>query len=89
LPIIRAIAARIRAERLAAGLSQEEASARASIGYKRWQDIEGARVNLTIRTLVRIATALEVEFWEIVRPERPTRARKRSLRSVGEEPGRR
>lgn len=76
LPITRDIAAHIRRERLAAGLSQEEAAARASIGYKRWQEIETGRVNLTIRTLARMAAALDVDFWEIVRPQKPPRRRR-------------
>lgn len=75
LPITRDIAAHIRRERLAAGLSQEEAAARASIGYKRWQEVESGRVNMTIRTLARIAAALDVDFWTIVRPQRPGRKR--------------
>jgi transcriptional regulator with XRE-family HTH domain len=64
---MRDIAARIRAARHTAGLSQEEAAGRAKIGYKRWQEIEGARVNATIRTLARMAAALDVDFWDIVR----------------------
>jgi transcriptional regulator with XRE-family HTH domain len=76
LSVLRDIAKRIRDERLAAGLSQEEAAARASIGYKRWQEIEGARANLTVRTLARIAAALDVEFWDIVRPRAPQKRRR-------------
>jgi transcriptional regulator with XRE-family HTH domain len=64
---MRQIAARMRAERLASGLSQEEAASRAQLGYKHWQEIEGARANPTLETLVRIAKALDVELWDIVR----------------------
>jgi transcriptional regulator with XRE-family HTH domain len=73
---MREIAARIREERTAAGLSQEEAAARASIGYKRWQQIESGRLNPTVRTLVRIAGALGVELWDIVRPSKRPQKRK-------------
>lgn len=75
-PVMREIAAHIRAARLAAGMSQEEAATRAGTGYKRWQEIEGARVNLTVRTLGRIASALELGFWDIVRPNGPTAKRR-------------
>jgi transcriptional regulator with XRE-family HTH domain len=66
--VYRDIAARMRAARIAAGLTQEEAAARAAIAYKRWQDIEAGRANTTILTLNRVAAALGVDFWAIVRP---------------------
>jgi len=77
LAIHREIAARVRRRRIAAGLTQEEAASRASIGYKRWQEIEGGRVNLTIRTIARVAAALDADFWDIVRPHTPRRKPRR------------
>ena len=71
-----AIGARIRAARLAAGLSQEAAAERSGVGYKRWQEIEGGSANPTIRTLDRIATTLGVEIWDIVRKGEKPRARR-------------
>jgi transcriptional regulator with XRE-family HTH domain len=71
-----AIGARIRAARLAAGLSQETAAERSGVGYKRWQEIEGGAANPTIRTLDRIATTLGVEIWNIVRKGGRPRARR-------------
>jgi len=64
------IGARIRAARLAVGLSQEHAAERAGVGYKRWQEIEGGSANPTIRTLDRIASTLGVEIWNILRKGR-------------------
>jgi transcriptional regulator with XRE-family HTH domain len=63
---IRQVGARIRAERQACGLSQEEAAGRAQIGYKHWQEIEGGRGNPTLKTLVRVVEALDVSLCKIL-----------------------
>ena len=74
--IYREIAGRIRAARLKAGMTQEEAAAAAGIGYKRWQDLEAGRTNTTVLTLNRVAAALRADFWTIVRRgTTPRRAR--------------
>jgi transcriptional regulator with XRE-family HTH domain len=65
-PVLREIGARIRAARQAAGLSQEDAAHRAGIGAKRWQQIEYGNVNLTARTLVRVAAACGTDFWRLL-----------------------
>jgi transcriptional regulator with XRE-family HTH domain len=65
-PALGQIGARIRAERRASGLSQEEAAGLAQVGYKHWQEIEGGRANPTVRTLVRIAEALGVDLCAIL-----------------------
>jgi transcriptional regulator with XRE-family HTH domain len=65
-PTLGQIGARIRAERLASGLSQEAAAANASIGYKHWQEIEGGRANPTVRTLIRIAAALDTDLCALL-----------------------
>lgn len=67
--VIREIGLRIRAARVTAGYSQEEAAARASIDDKRWQRLEGGSVNPTVRTRVCVATALEISFWTLLAPE--------------------
>ena len=77
---MRQIAARMRAERVESGLSQEEAASRAQLGYKHWQEIEGGRANPTLETLVRIAKALDVELWDIVR-RTPARGKNRRRRT--------
>lgn len=65
--ILSAIGANIRRAREAAGLTQEEAAHRARIDYKRWQRVEAGAVNCTIRTLVRVADALSVSVWDLLR----------------------
>jgi transcriptional regulator with XRE-family HTH domain len=64
--VLRGVGARIRAARIDAGLSQEQAAAQAAIDYKRWQRLEEGSVNPTVRTLVRVASALGLSFWELV-----------------------
>jgi len=56
----------VRRARLAAGLTQEAAAARAGIDYKRWQRLEEGTVNATVRTLVRVSSALGVTFWGLL-----------------------
>lgn len=62
-PVVMLDFGKIRTLREAAGLNQEQAAKKAGIGSKsRWADIEsGARANITIDTLDRIAAALDVE----------------------------
>jgi len=62
----RQLGKRIRAARLAAELTQEEAAAECGIDYKRWQRLESGEVNATIRTLHRVAEALGISFWELL-----------------------
>ena len=57
---------RLRAARLAAGLTQEKVAAAASVDYKRLQDLEGGRVNPTVKTLLRLAGAMGVDFWSLL-----------------------
>jgi DNA-binding XRE family transcriptional regulator len=56
---------RVRALRLAADMTQEQAAEAAKLDEKHWQDIEGARTNPTVATLVGIARALEVSLAEL------------------------
>jgi transcriptional regulator with XRE-family HTH domain len=60
------IGARIRSAREGAGLSQEDAAHRAGIGAKRWQQLEYGNVNVTVRTLWRVATACRTDFWSLL-----------------------
>lgn len=66
--VLRGLGARIRTARIDAGLSQEQAAAQAAIDYKRWQRLEEGSVNPTVRTLVRVAAALGLSFWELLAP---------------------
>jgi transcriptional regulator with XRE-family HTH domain len=64
--ILRELGRRLRAARLAAKITQEEAAARAAIDYKRFQRLEAGTVNATVRTLVRAAAAVDLSFWDLV-----------------------
>ena len=56
---------RIRTLRLERKLTQEVAAESARLDEKHWQDIEGARTNPTVATLVGIARALDVTLSEL------------------------
>jgi len=63
---------RVRALRLEHELTQEVAAAIAKLDEKHWQEIEGARTNPTVATLVGVARALEVTLSELFEsPESP------------------
>lgn len=57
---------RIRALRLAKGLTQWEMGER-GLSYKYYQKIEAGRVNLTLKSLEKLAATLEIEIGEIFR----------------------
>jgi transcriptional regulator with XRE-family HTH domain len=65
--ILREAGEQIRRARVFAKLTQEDAADRARIDYKRWQALEKGRANPTLRTLIRVAEALEVDFWALMR----------------------
>jgi transcriptional regulator with XRE-family HTH domain len=56
---------RVRALRLKNKLTQEVAAATAKLDQKHWQEIEGARTNPTVATLVGVARALNVSLSEL------------------------
>ena len=68
--ILTDIGRRIRAARLAVGITQEQAAASSGIDHKRWQRLEQGAVNPTVRTLVRVATALGISVWDLLGPAR-------------------
>lgn len=59
------LAKRVRARRQELSLTQEQAAEVAKLDEKHWQDIEGARTNPTVATLVGIARALELSLSEL------------------------
>jgi transcriptional regulator with XRE-family HTH domain len=63
---LREIGRRIRLARESVGLTQEEAAGRSRIDYKRWQRIELGSVNVTVRTLLRVAATLDKTIWELL-----------------------
>ncbi len=64
--LLRELGRRIRAARLAASLTQEEAAARAGVDYKRWQRLEQGAANPTVLTLDRVARAMGVDVWRML-----------------------
>jgi DNA-binding XRE family transcriptional regulator len=62
---LKRLGTRVRALRRARSLTQEQAAEIAKLDEKHWQDIEGARTNPTVATLVGIARALKVTLSEL------------------------
>jgi len=69
-PWLRYIGANVRRLRLSHGLTQEQLAERAAIEPRYVHSIEAARANPTVRTLVRIAAALEVLPATLFEPAR-------------------
>jgi len=57
---------RLRAEREAAGLTQEEAAARIGIAWRHLQRLEKGRANVTVLTLFAASRAFGVEVASFV-----------------------
>jgi transcriptional regulator with XRE-family HTH domain len=56
-----ALGQRIRELRTARGWTQEEAAEAAGLVVRHYQKVEAGEVNLTIRTIVRLANAFKLE----------------------------
>lgn len=69
--IQREVGRRIQAARARADLSQAEVARASGIDFRRYQRLEQGRVNPTIRTLLRVANALEVDIWALLSKEHP------------------
>ena len=61
------LAATVRARRRAMGLTQEEAAHQMQLSTRHYQKLEGAELNVTLRTLVRVAAALKLSLSELLR----------------------
>lgn len=62
---VRRLGRTVRTLRGEAGLTQEEAAARAALDPKHWQDLEAGRTNPTVATLVAVAKALGVTLPDL------------------------
>lgn len=60
--ISEAIGRTVRGLRVARGLTQEALALRVGMGWRHLQKIEAGEVNLTLRTLCRFASVLEVDI---------------------------
>lgn len=69
---LKALGERVRALRIEAGLTQEEAGARAEIDMRHWQLVEYGRTNPTVATLVTMARALGTTIGELFDEEEPS-----------------
>ena len=56
--LMRAVGGNIRSARLNAGLTKEETAAGSTIDVKHLQKIESGRINVTLKSLARIAATL-------------------------------
>ena len=63
--VLERLGKRIRALRIKCKLTQMTAAAAAKLDEAHWQDIEGARTNPTVATLVGVARALEVTLAKL------------------------
>jgi len=69
--------ANLKRLRLMRGLTQQKLSERADLEYKYLQKIESGRwPGLQLRTVERLARAVDVEAWELLCPPRERTARK-------------
>jgi len=56
------------AKRRALGLTVKEAGAREGVHWRHWQKIEAGQINITFRTVSRVADALDVVALALFRP---------------------
>jgi len=56
----------IRDRRLRLGLTQEDVADSAGIALRHYQKLEAGEVNVTLRTMVRIAEALRLQVHELL-----------------------
>ena len=91
-PVASGIAAAVRAQRLAAGLSMRALAARAGMSQPFLSNLENSRAMPSIATLYKIAQALGVSPRDFLPPEggslvSVTRAGEGAVGPVGDEPG--
>lgn len=67
--------ARVAELRRARGFTQDAFAGRLGVAVKYYQRIEGGRQNLTLKTLDRLAAALDLSVGELLEPPRPRQVR--------------
>jgi DNA-binding XRE family transcriptional regulator len=72
------IARNVKRYRLAEGLTQKEAAARAGIDPRYWHKIEHGKANITFTTLVKLANGFDVDAATILEARRASRRGARS-----------
>jgi transcriptional regulator with XRE-family HTH domain len=73
---LRRLGLRIRQVREARGLTLDRASSAAGIDLSHWQRIEAAQKNVTVGTLVKIASALDLDVEELFAVSSPRESKK-------------
>ena len=63
----RALARAVRRQRDSLGLTLEQAAHEAGLHWRHRQKVEAGEVNVTLRTLARIAGALGIKPYELVK----------------------
>ena len=60
------LAQAVKRRRVALGLTQEDAAHAIRIATRHYQKLESGEVNVTLRTLVRVAEAFEIEVRDLL-----------------------
>ncbi|MEO5912695.1 MAG: helix-turn-helix transcriptional regulator [Luteolibacter sp.] len=67
---VRTLLKRLKALRVARGLTQEQFAEQSGISYKYYQAVEaGRKQDLRLSTLDRLATAHGMEVWQLLAPD--------------------
>jgi transcriptional regulator with XRE-family HTH domain len=64
----RLLSRKVRRRRVKLKLTLETASERSGIYWRHWQKIEAGEANVTLETLARLARALDVHVYVLLRP---------------------
>jgi transcriptional regulator with XRE-family HTH domain len=65
------LARNLKATRKSQGLTQEQAADRAgSLSLRRWQSVEAGTANASLKTLARLAKALDVDPADLLKKDR-------------------
>lgn len=63
---VKELGARLKSAREAAGLTQEALALRLGVTLRRYQLLESGRSNMTFCTVVRIATSVDRDVWDVL-----------------------
>ncbi len=66
--LLESIAANVRAQRLEAGLTQEQLAEAAELDHRFLQRVERGQTNLSMAVLVALAEALDTKITSLLRP---------------------
>jgi len=63
--VCKALGGKVKRRRQNLGLTQEDVADEMGIAARHYQKIEAGELNLTIRTLIRVAEALSIELKDL------------------------